>query len=204
LKGPKLKRKKKDATVDFEEYNFKGEHAKLTYILDDINKAENINSISNKLYPGIKDVCHLWKSMIILNALHKQMHLPPRKWIRPTNIGPLLRASTNLQIILVKNYEEYKIGTLATIVCVIIKDKLGNILDPKQIKMDKIKPHTLEYFYNILIDKKDVVVSNVPRDVFNTFTRKDEKFMKNILSYRKKHKLVIQELESCFPIQYEK
>lgn len=187
---------------EFKHYSFKNQDVQIEYMLNDIirNKDE-INAIDGNDYDGLKDFCHLWKSMQVIDKFYKKHGLTKRKWKKPTYTKEQIKIGASA--IFIKQFKDES-GNIANIndVCKIIdrKDIGGPLVNSDGAKIAKSK-QTKESFYDLLI--KDVlIVKKVPRHYITTFTYKDDCVIKQLFKYRTNYKCVVDQLSELFANYY--
>lgn len=180
-KGYKNREKNNTAKdLNFTEYTYKNDDARITYIMDQIKNGDSSNDISESLYPGLLGFCHKWKSMKVIDTKYKENGLTRRKWRKPTYVGPKIRVGAN--VILLKD-------------CGLIKkDTVCKIFS----REDQGTPKSRTYIYDICCEKTEVIEKNVPRASFTTYVTKEDNMMKNIFVYRVCYKELVNHLDSIF------
>jgi DNA polymerase delta subunit 1 len=189
-----------------EGYNFKGDEAKISYILHDMKYGENeALKISKKKYVGLMDFCHWWKSVDIINRIHRQHGNTIRKWKKPTYTGKAIRVGTS--VVMKKDFECEKKLVLAKPEPVLSTTKLGNDRnknDKKIVELVKVKKGDIGkiisrielpedktlHLYTISFGEK--IVEGVNRYDFTTYTVKDGNIIGNMLKYRVHYSLVVK------------
>jgi DNA polymerase elongation subunit (family B) len=180
----------------FSSYSFKGNIAKITYIMEEIkfSAASDYNSIKKDSYPGLMDLCHVWKSNFILEKIYQKYGISKQFRKRskdPSSTGPKIRVGT--EVLLIKNIENNgKIILDGTLTKIVNREDIGTKKSPT-------------FIYDLLIIETNEIITKVTRNFFTPFTVKDENFMKNILEYRTCYSMIIKELNEYFsPINIHK
>lgn len=166
--------------LEFKEYHYKSNDAKIAFMMDQMKYGTKSNDISKKVYPELLSFCTLWKSMEIIDEKYKQFGITRRKWRKPTNIG-----------------EKIKIGVKVVTVVergAIPKGSLCKIIHREDIGKGKQMTHT----YDLIIKNTEIIERGMPRSVFTTYVVKNDNMMKNILLYRKYYTEVVEQLSTLF------
>jgi len=164
----------------FKKYVFR-QDAKENYILDQmIRFNHDPNAISKQLYPALYQLCLEMKSISVIDHLYKHFGLTRRRWRRPAFIGEKLRSNT--KIVMMERFDQLK------------KGEIGKIIERHDLGT---KGHEI-YSYDLLFEK-EMIVKDVPRAMFTTFTIKDGNILKDMLQYRQAFGEVIDHLNrlSC-------
>jgi len=165
----------------FETYTYKKYVGQSTYILDQIKYEKGPNAISKERYPEFYNLCLQIKSVHCIDVCHKDFGLTRRRWKKPTYTGEKLR--NNLEVVMINDSLSKK-G--------IPKGAIGKIID----RTDLGSKGCEKYVYSILFKEySDLIVNDIPRKSFTTFTYKDGNVMKDIFNYRMWFSDVISQIE---------
>ena len=177
---PRLKSLKLGDDLEFTEYKFKNNDARIAYIMDQIKNGKSANDISEKSYPGLLSFCQKWKSVNVIDKKYKENGLTRRRWRKPTYVGPKIRVGSN--VVLLVDHGGIK------------KDTICKILNREDIGKGK----SMTYIYDLCCEKTEIIEKNVPRVSFTTFVTKGDTMMKNILEYRVNYREVVDQLDDIF------
>ena len=168
---------------------YKNNDAKISYMLNELkyeDDRDNLNAISKKKYPDLINLCHLWKSILIIDKIRRQHGINKYKWKNPILRKDVIGIHKKVLFIRGK-----------------YKDKHGIIL--KRTKEGKGK--FITYYYDIILDKfdifyksdiTDVIIEKVSRKDFAQLIAKDGTIMDDILYYRSCYKEVVKSLNELF------
>jgi DNA polymerase elongation subunit (family B) len=176
----RLKNMKLGDDLEYTEYKFKNDDARIAYIMDQIKNGKSANDISETSYPGLLSFCQKWKSVKVIDKKYKENGLTRRRWRKPTYIGPKIRVGSN--VVLLTDHGAIK------------KDTICKIINREDIGKGK----SMTYIYDLCCEKTEVIEKNVPRAIFTTFVTKGDTMMKNILEYRINYREVVEQLDSIF------
>jgi hypothetical protein len=168
----------------FTGYNYNNNDARITHAIDEMKHGTGKLTMSKRDYPELFELCHYWKSINIINRLHKKHGLPCRKWLSLLIDKDKIRVKS--KIIMVKNFNNIKEGT----VCKIIN------------RTEQGSKKDIEYFYDLWDERTDTIEKVVARKYFTTFIISGENIMDNIYEYRANFNDVINELNGiCTVVQ---
>jgi DNA polymerase elongation subunit (family B) len=183
-------------TYDFKN-GTKAEHpipyAQVNYIISSANQSKQGKKNCIPYGGKLHTIALQYKSQHIINSLQKDggcAHAFRIGIKRPTQCNEKLVVSTkkkgSTRVVFLKGYESAKKGDIGLL---------------KQIYSEtvpSIKKDTMKYFYDVQLLNTKEMISRVPREVITTFTRKDGKFLEDILKYRKGYDMVVEKLKDVF------
>jgi DNA polymerase elongation subunit (family B) len=167
--------------LQFTEYKFVKDDAKVACMLDQLKYHSKTNDISQKEYPELLGFCTLWKSMDVIEAKYRQFGLTRRKWRKPTYVGPKIRAGSNVVTVI-------KCGEIP-------EGSVCRIIARSDIPLGK---KLFSYTYDLIDTKTEVIEKDVARNVFTTYIVQNDNMMKNILLYRECYAEVVDHLNKLF------
>lgn len=164
----------------FTNYKFKGNMAKVEYILQSARTPGKIEVNPDK-YSELINVCKKWKSRMILNELYKNFGLRIRPTKHPSRSGeelPIL-----YPVMLTREVEEYAKGTLCQVYATYVKETRTTKKSTIVIRCD----------YDVLMEDGKVVRGLLRSDI-TTYLYRDSAIMKDILDARTYYNDVIKTL----------
>jgi len=164
----------------FEQYKFKGNMAKVEYILRSARTPGKTEINPNK-YAELVDVCKKWKSRAILNEHYKRFGLRIRPTKHPSRSGEELPVL--YPVMLTRNIGEYEKGTLCQVYATYVKEKRATKRSAIVLRCD----------YDILMKDGKVIKDLLRRDI-TTYLYRDSAIMKDILDARTYYNEVINSL----------
>ena len=167
--------------LEFTQYNFVKDDAKVACMMDQLKYESKVNDISKKEYPELLGFCTLWKSMEIIDAKYRQYGLTRRKWRKPTYVGPKIRADSNVVTVI-------KCGDIP-------EGSVCRIIARSDIPLGK---KLFSYTYDLIDTKTEIIEKDVARNVFTTYIVQNDNMMKNILLYRECYAEVVDHLNKLF------
>jgi DNA polymerase elongation subunit (family B) len=164
----------------FKQYKFKGNMAKVEYILHSAQTPGKTEINPNK-YTELVDVCKKWKSRTILNEHYKSFGLRIRPTKHPSRSGEELPVL--YPVMLTKNIGKYEKGTLCQVYATYVKET----------RVTKRSTIVLRCDYDILMKDGKVIKDLLRRDI-TTYLYRDSAIMKDILDARTYYNEVINSL----------
>lgn len=160
-------------------YKFSGINAKVEFILDSAKRG-NPNDFAQEDDKKLIELCKRWRSRRILDAIYKKYGLKKRDHYKPVQRG--LKIVVDANVILVEDIGEHKKGESATI-----------------IKRHDEKAKDKLFTYDLMFaDNENDVLKDVERNIFETYYRRDQYVMRDILNARKGYFAVVEELNERF------
>jgi DNA polymerase elongation subunit (family B) len=164
----------------FTNYKFKGNMAKVEYILKSA-QTPGKTEVNPHKYAELINVCKKWKSRMILNGLYKNFGLRIRPTRHPSRSGeelPIL-----YPVMLTREVEEYAKGTLCQVYATYVKETRTTKKSTIVIRCD----------YDILMEDGKVIRGLLRSDI-TTYLYRDSTIMKDILDARTYYNDVIKTL----------
>nr|QBK85517.1 MAG: DNA polymerase elongation subunit family B [Marseillevirus LCMAC101] len=160
----------------FKQYTFKGNMAKVEYIIQSA-KTPGKTEINPDKYSELIDACKKWKARMILNAHYRRAGLRIRPSKHPSRSGEELPAM--YPVMLTRDISKYTKGSLCHTYGIYVKEKRGK----KVLLCD----------YDILMKDGTVIKDLMRRDI-TTYLYRDSTIMKDILDARTNYKKVVDRL----------
>ena len=165
----------------FTSYKFKGNMAKVEYILHSA-QTPGKTEVNPHKYTELIDICKRWKSRMILNDIYKNFGLRIRPTKHPSRSGeelPIL-----YPVMLTREVDGYPKGTLCRVYSTYVKET----------RITKKSVIVLRCDYDILMEDETVIKGLLRKDIV-TYLYRDNTIMKDMLDSRTYYNDVIEGLK---------
>lgn len=193
------------------EYKFKKLIAQATYIIESTKRhaQKKPNEIDGEKHSELVNLCLQIKSKDILDTIYTKHSLRKRQMKKPPQASEKLRLKTNArgetQVVFICD-TDVSINPESSKQTIFVKrNTIATLKNIHEVELNTSLKKNKKYTYDMLIHpvskgvkKDDVMVYNVDRNLFNTFTYRDSNMMKNILLARGSYKTVIMQLDELF------
>ncbi len=177
-------------------YHYSKFDAKVEYILQSCKKHDQgiLNEIDRNTNKELVNTCLEYKSKIIIDNIYSNLGIRKRAVKKPPQAGEKLKVKTNergwTKVVFLEDYVVDNEN-----ISFVPENTYGEL---RNIKEDiNSNPRKKKYLFDIILND-GTEIFDVPRNVFTTFTLRDDKLMKNILLYRKYYKNVVNEVYNIF------